>query len=130
MSVVEKLSKLFSKKSEDEPQIENSGELSLAMPDASVDPMATGSMETRQPEAAVLTAPDPDSVTDDSIATPEDAEQADLISIPVVGRHSAACHQRFLGGMPMVSLFIRAPVAVFAVRQPDDTAQHVAGTGT
>ena len=68
MSVVEKLSKLFSKKSE-EPQAETSGELSLATPEATLDPMATGSLDAREHDAPMAMAPaDPDSVSDDSIA--------------------------------------------------------------
>ena len=44
MSVVDQLKKLFSKKSSDS-SMEPGGDLSLAMPDASLDPLATGSME-------------------------------------------------------------------------------------
>jgi twitching motility protein PilJ len=132
MSVVEKLSKLFSKKS-DEPQLETSasGELSLAMPDASIDPMmATGSMDRRAEQHAPTAPADPDSVADDSIAPPEAVEEADLISIPVLGRRTAVTHQRVLGGLLLIALVVLAAVAIIAVRQAGSVAQQVAGTGT
>ena len=130
MSVVEKLSKLFSKKSE-EPQAETSasGELSLAMPDASIDPMmATGSMDGRAQQAAAPA--DPDSVADDSVSPAEGIEQADVISVPLLGRRPAVVHQRILGTLLLLSLVVLAAVAFFAVNQANRVAQQVAGTGT
>jgi twitching motility protein PilJ len=132
MSVVEKLSKLFSKKSE-EAQLESSasGELSLAMPDASIDPMmATGSMDGTPQQHAPTAPADPDSVAeDDSIAPPEAAEEADVISVPLLGRRSAVVHQRILFTLLLVSLVVLGSVAVFAVNQANRVAQQVAGTG-
>jgi twitching motility protein PilJ len=124
MSVVEKLSNLFSRKSE-EPQAETSGELSLGMPDGSVDPMATGSMDANQSAA---TAPaEPDSI-DDSIA-PEQAEEAELISVPLLGRRSIVTHQRVLFTLLAISLLVLGLVAFFAVSQANKVAQQMAGTG-
>jgi twitching motility protein PilJ len=132
MSVVEKLSNLFSKKS-DEPQAETSasGELSLAMPDASIDPMmATGSMDGRPQQHAPAAPADPDSVADDSIAPPEVSDEADVISVPLLGRRAAVVHQRILGTLLLISLIVLAAVAFFAVNQANRVAQQVAGTGT
>ena len=128
MSVVEKLKSLFSRKS-DEAQAETSGDLSLATPDASLDPLATGSIETQQdsdaqPLAALMG--DGDSV-DDSIAPGLD--EAELISVPLLGRRSVVIHQRVLGAMLAISLLVLGSVAVLAVRQADRVAQQVAGTG-
>jgi twitching motility protein PilJ len=125
MSVVEKLSKLFSKKSE-EPQVETSasGELSLAMPDASIDPMmATGSMNGRSRVG------DPESVVDDSIAPLEEQHEAELISVPVLGRRAVVVHQRILFTLLAISLVVLGAVAFFAVNQANRVAQQVAGTG-
>ena len=95
MSVVEKFSKLFSRRSE-EPQVETSGELSLAMPDASIDPMmATGAMDG-SPQQRQAAPAEPDSGADDSVAPPEESEQADFISVPLLGRSSAVDNQREL----------------------------------
>src|SRR5438067_9888670 len=122
MSVVERLSKLFSKKSE-EPQAETSGELSLGMPDASVDPMATGAMDaSRQPPA------DPDTI-DDSIDPPPDSIEADLISVPGLGRRPVVVHQRILFALLAMSLIVLGAVAYLAVSQASRVAQQVAGTG-
>ena len=101
MSVVEKLSKLFSKKS-DENQVE-SGELSLGQPDGSADPLATGSMDAQVTEQTLQESIEPDSI-DDSIAPLDAAEDADLISVPLLGRRSVVIHQRVLFTLLTVSL--------------------------
>jgi twitching motility protein PilJ len=128
MSVVEKLSKLFSKKSE-EPQAETSGELSLATPDASLDPMATGAMDTQEHDRPMATAPaDPDSMADESIA-PDAAEEAELISVPLLGRRPVVVHQRILFTLIGFALVVLAAVAATAVAQADRVAQQVGSTG-
>jgi twitching motility protein PilJ len=124
MSVVEKLSKLFSKKPE-ESQGETSGALSLATPDATLDPM----MVRGALNAAAQQPADPDSVADDSIAPPEAVEQAELISVPLLGRRTVVTHQRILFTLLAVSLLVLAAVAFFAVNQANRVAQQVAGTG-
>ena len=127
MSVVEKLSKLFSKKSE-EPQAETSGDLSLATPDASLDPMmATGSMDAGPARGPGVT--DMDSVTDDSLVPPDALDQADRISVPLLGRRSVVVHQRVLFTMLVIALVVLGAVAYFAVTQANRVAQQVAGTG-
>ncbi|HUR88149.1 MAG TPA: methyl-accepting chemotaxis protein [Ramlibacter sp.] len=128
MSVVEKLKTLFSRKSD---EAETSAELSLNTPDGSLDPMATGSIDTQedesgaQPLAAVMG--DADSVNDDSIV--EGGDEADLISVPILGRRSVVIHQRILFTLLSISLLVLFAVAYFAVNQADKVAQQVAGTG-
>jgi twitching motility protein PilJ len=128
MSVVEKLSSLFSKKSP-EPVAETSGDLSLGMPDASIDPMmSTGT--TGGGSSGAMTPIDPDSFTQDDGAAPLDAvEEAELISVPLLGRRTIIAHQRILFTLLALSLVVLGSVAVFAVRQADTVAQQVAGTG-
>ena len=130
MSLVEKLNQLFSKKTE-EPQAETSGELSLAMPDASIDPAATGAMEahTAGPESEAPPTGVDDSVDDASLQAVDEIAQADLISVPLLGRRSVVIHQRVLFTLLSVSLLVLFAVAYFAVRQADKVAQQVAGTG-
>ena len=66
MSLIDKLNNLFTKKS-GEPTVETSGELSLAMPDGTLDPMmVTGAHESGENQMAMAPA-DPDSI-DDSIS--------------------------------------------------------------
>src|SRR4051794_37178703 len=112
MSVVEKLSNLFSRKSE-EPQADPSGELSLGMPDPSMDPADARSAEAAIPMA--MAPVDPDSVADESMSPADAAEEADLISVPLLGRRSVVTHQRVLFTMLALSLLVLGGVAVFAV---------------
>ncbi len=118
MSVVDYLNKLFSKK-----QPESSlagGELSLAMPEASV----TQAMDEPLPMATSALAPDPDSVAEDPLV-----DEADLVSVPLLGRRTIVTHQRILFTLLALSLVVLGSVAIFAVNQADKVAQQVAGTG-
>lgn len=55
--------------------------------------------------------------------------QAELVTVPLLGRRSVQAHQRALFVLLVVSLLVLAAVAVFAVRQADRVAQQVAATG-
>jgi twitching motility protein PilJ len=115
------IDKLFSKK-DPGPSVENSGELSLAMPDASsMDPML-GIDPSRGP------APDVDSVTGDTVVA-DAAEGLALISVPLLGRRAVGTHQRVLAAFLVLALLVLAGVAFLAVTQADRIAQQVAGTG-
>ncbi|HXD43133.1 MAG TPA: methyl-accepting chemotaxis protein [Ramlibacter sp.] len=132
MSVVAQIKNLFAKNPAAESTLESSGELSLGMPDASLDAMmATGGMQASGGGTAAVTAPaDPDSVAqDDSVAAVEAADEAELISVPVLGRRTVGMHQRVLFSLLALALLVLAAVAVLALRQADTVAQQVAGTG-
>jgi twitching motility protein PilJ len=111
MSVVDQLKNLFATKSP-EPAVETSGQLSLGTP-----------------EGSGLRMADPDSVADDSVVPLESAHEAELISVPLLGRRTIGTHQRVLFTLLALSLVVLGSVAVFAVRQADTVAQQVAGTG-
>ncbi|HSI55737.1 MAG TPA: methyl-accepting chemotaxis protein [Ramlibacter sp.] len=129
MSLTDKLSSIFSKKKSSDPSGENSGELSLAMPDASMDPMmATGGMEVHS-TTAVMEPHDPDSVSEDSVDQLDSIQEAELVSVPLLGRRTIITHQRILFTLLALSLVVLGSVAIFAVRQADTVAQQVAGTG-
>ena len=134
MSVADKLKSLFSKKSAD-PQSENSGELSLAMPDASMDPNATGSMEAASTQAAdpssVMMANEPPSTVDgeDSLSPEQEGVAQELISVPLLGRRTIVVHQRILFTLLALSLVVLGSVAAFAVNQADKVAQQLGATG-
>ncbi|HSV34046.1 MAG TPA: methyl-accepting chemotaxis protein [Ramlibacter sp.] len=123
MSVVDQLKNLFKKKPAETPA--ESGELSLGMPDASLDPLATGALDN----AASMMANDPDSVADDSVAPTDALNEAELISVPLLGRRTIVTHQRILFTLLALALVVLGSVAIFAVRQADTVAQQVAGTG-
>jgi twitching motility protein PilJ len=130
MSVVDQLKNIFGKKPA-ESALEHSGELSLGATDISFDPvMATGGIQSIGGSHAAPAPIDPDSVADeDSVAPPDAPGQADLVSVPLLGRRSIGTHQRVLFTLLGLSLVVLGLVAVFAVRQADTVAQQVAGTG-
>ena len=128
MSVVDYLKKyLPARKGQD-----GESGFSLAMPDASMDPMATGSMDgsgstvamtsgdyNRQEPTAAEPLPDAEA----------EAEGADLLSMPLLGRRTVAQHQRTLAVLLAISLIVLGTTAFYTVRQTDKVAQQVAATG-
>lgn len=129
MSVVDSLKNLFSNKPADASDTHDG--LSLATPDGSMDPNATGALEagsTQGIRSMTDAAADPDSVTDDSIS-PEAQPGAELIKVPLLGRRTVVTHQRVLFTFLAFSLVVLGSVAVYAVNQADKVAQQVAGTG-
>ncbi|MBC5785193.1 type IV pili methyl-accepting chemotaxis transducer N-terminal domain-containing protein [Ramlibacter sp. USB13] len=66
-------------------------------------------------------------IGDDSIV--EEVDEAELISVPLLGRKTAATHQRILFTLLSVALVALGGVAFYAVNQADRIAQQVAGTG-
>ncbi|WP_435531258.1 methyl-accepting chemotaxis protein [Ramlibacter albus] len=59
----------------------------------------------------------------------EEPTEAELISVPLLGRRSIVTHQRVLFVLLAVSLLVLGSVAFFAVNQADKVAQQVGGTG-
>jgi twitching motility protein PilJ len=123
MSVVDQLKSLFSKK---RAQPEPSGELSLAMPDATVDPLQSGVVESRGSEGSLGA----DTIgEEDSIAPLEELDAAELISVPLLGRRSIVTHQRILFLLLAIALVVLGAVAGLAITQADKVAQQVKNTG-
>jgi twitching motility protein PilJ len=115
MSVVFSLKNLFGKHRSDE-----------------VDPSVTQdlSLGTQGPNTATIEAGSTQNDTtigDDSVN--EEVDEAELISVPLLGRKTAATHQRILFLLLSGALVALGGVAFFAVRQADTIAQQVAGTG-
>jgi twitching motility protein PilJ len=123
MSVVDQLTSLFSKK---RAQPEPSGELSLAMPDATVDPLQSGAAESRGSEGPLGA----DTIGgEESIAPAEELDAAELISVPLLGRRTIVTHQRILFLLLAIALIVLGAVAGFAITQADKVAQQVKNTG-
>src|SRR6478752_4620485 len=116
MSVVDQLKNLFSKKS-DVPSTQNSGELSLAMPDHMVDSMARSSMGSTSRNNAISMGPADDSLADDESTRLEEPGEAELIAVPLLGRRTIVTHQRILFTLLSLALVVLGSVAIFAVRQ-------------
>ncbi|MCJ0762066.1 methyl-accepting chemotaxis protein [Variovorax sp. CYS-02] len=130
MSVVDQLQKLFSKKK----PVESEGGLSLAMPDASVDPMATGSLEANAGNTVAMTPADekPGGLGESQMADSELetlAGGSDRLALPLLGRRTIVQHQRILATLLGIALVVFAAVAFFALNQADKVAQQVAATG-
>ena len=128
MSVVDSLKNLFAKKRPDGEET-TSAELSLGMPDASMDPNATGTIEAGSTQGIEPSRADPDSV-DDSMTPGDEVDEAELVAVPLLGRRSIVTHQRILFTLLALALVVLGSVAIFAVNQADKVAQQVAGTGS
>jgi twitching motility protein PilJ len=129
MSVVDQLKKLFPKKSP-----ESEAGLSLAMPDGSLDPMATGAMDAAAGNTVAMTQVEErplDNAGESRLAGEADmpAETGDLLSLPLLGRRTIVQHQRILATLLGIALVVLATVTFFALSQADRVAQQVAATG-
>ena len=129
MSVVDSFKNIFSKKKSPEPE----DDLSLAAPDASMDPMATGAMNATTAMSVAM-----DDRADDgaqSRLAPEGgyeapaADTSEQVAVPLLGRRTIVEHQRILFILLAISLIVLGGVTFFALNQADRTAQQVAGTG-
>lgn len=102
---------LFGKKSSEDADPSVTQELSLGAPE----PIEAGSTQNDT------------TLGDDSIT--EEVDQAELISVPLLGRRTTVTHQRVLFTLLSFALVVLGSVAIFAVNQADKVAQQVAGTG-
>ncbi len=127
MSVVDQFKNLFSKRHSEQTSVATSGELSLAAPDATLDPRASVFRDGRR--KAAMAAADTDGTRDGRPVAPDAANEAEMVSVPLLGRRPIAVHQRILFTLLALALVVLGSVAVFAVRQADTVAQQVAGTG-
>jgi len=123
MSVVNQFGKLFNRK----PDTPAAGAA-----DDGQDLLATGSLEgaqlrdAYQVEAMNSVQGDPDGYSPE--LTSAEAEE-DLISLPLLGRSTAAAHQRRLLGLLAVGVIVLALIAAWVLRQADRSAQQLAATG-
>ncbi|MCG2595619.1 methyl-accepting chemotaxis protein [Ramlibacter sp. XY19] len=123
MSVAASLKNIFGKKDPSDADPSITQEMSLG-PDAT-----TASIEAGSTQGMNRSQVDPDSI-DDSIDPIQQADDEELISVPLMGRRTASTHQRVLFLLLAASLIVLGGVAVFAVNQADKVARQVAGTGT
>ena len=127
MSVVNQFGKLFNRK----PATPESGATAGAVDDGQ-DLLATGPLEgspmrdTYQSEAMNSVQGDPDGYVPE-LHSPEAEE--DLISLPVLGRATAAAHQRRLLALLLIGVAVLALIAFWVLQQADRSAQQLAATG-
>ena len=127
MSVVNQFGKLFNRK----PATPDTGAATGATDDGQ-DLLATGALDgsqlrdSYQAEAMNSVQGDPDGYTPE-LTAPEAEE--DLISLPLLGRSTAAGHQRRLLALLAVGVVVLALIAGWVLQQADRTAQQLAATG-
>ncbi len=119
MSFADQLKNLFSKK---EPDSEMDSRLSLGMPDAAVDPIATVQMPSGASQSVAAHA---------RVVSVKEAVKGsgDQITLPVLGAGTVVQHQRRLSILLGLSLVVLAGVTVFALNQTDKVAQQLGATG-
>jgi twitching motility protein PilJ len=115
MSVVFSLKNLFGKNPPEDADPSVTQDLSFGTPDPTTATIEAGSTQNES------------TIGDDSVV--EEVNQAELISVPLLGRRTTATHQRILFTLLSLSLVVLGSVAIFAVNQADKVAQQVAGTG-
>ncbi len=123
MSVIETIQKLFKTKPA-APQ-DSMDDVSL---DMSVDPLATGAMNSSGSIGAASSSQDagdgPESQNDDNRS-----EEGELLSLPVLGRRRMGAHQQILVVLLGFAVVVLASVTFVALNQADQVAQQVAATG-
>jgi len=124
MSVVDQLKNLFSKKA---PDSEDDSRLSLAMPDAMMDPIVTEQRKDEADNEVQIPAAQIGSVPDAGDGSVEDS--ADLIALPILGKKTVVQHQRLLSILLGLALVVLAVVTLFAVSQGNRVAQQMEATG-
>lgn len=120
MSVVDQLKNLFSKKP---PESGMDSQLSLAMPEGSIDLVDN---ETLQVEQA---PPKEVPVSEPLKAVEAVADEKDLISIPGMGARTVVQHQRILSMLLGVALLLLAIVTFYTLSQSNKVAQQLGATG-
>ena len=122
MSVVDQLKQLFNKAP---PDSEQDRRLSLATPDASVDPMladtGAGALAPSSAEAVARSEGAP--------TEPEAADRSDRIMLPMLGLRSVEEHQKLLSILLGAALLILLVVTIYALNRSDRVAQQLGATG-
>jgi len=116
MSVLNKLTHLFAKKT---PDSEQSVGLSLAMPD---------DLSGLQPQRATAPGKSADTQLQDMPA-PVPLDQDDLVNVPLLGRRPIAEQQRLLWWLLGLALVVLGAIAFVALTAADRVAQQLNATG-
>ncbi|WP_395054951.1 methyl-accepting chemotaxis protein [Polaromonas sp.] len=122
MSVIETIQKLF--KTKPAASQDSMDDVSL---DMSVDPLATGAMNS--PSAMTSAQQAEDSTGPESQNGDDRAEDGELLSLPVLGRRRMGAHQQVLVVLLGFSVVVLGAVTFVALNQADQVAQQVAATG-
>jgi twitching motility protein PilJ len=116
MSVLNKLTHLFAKKT---PDSEQSVGLSLAMPD---------DLSGLQPQRASAPGKSADTQLQD-LPAPAPLDQEDMVNVPLLGRRPIAEQQRLLWWLLGLALVVLGAIAFVALTAADRVAQQLNATG-
>ena len=125
MSVVNQLRNLFVKKSPTDS--EQDSQMSLAMPDGAYDRTTADTMLVTT-EHSVLRPQDSMMLADD-VAAPGAIGDADLVSLPLLGRRTVQQHQKTLFILLALALLALAAVTLYVLNRSDRVAQQLSATG-
>jgi twitching motility protein PilJ len=120
MSVVDQLKNLFSK-TPSESDLDS--RLSLAMPDATIDPASAETLQDAQNQPAQSASSSAKSDAE------QEGDEGDLISVPMLGSRTVVQHQRLLSLLLAAALVVLAGVTFVALNQSDKVAQQLGATG-
>jgi twitching motility protein PilJ len=123
MSLLDQFKNIFGGKTPDAPMFEQDSRLSLATPDASVDPSVADTVGHGSGNSG------PMALAANAEGSPIAAERTDLISLPLLGKKTFGDHQRLLTIFLIVSLLVLAGLVVYALNQASTTAQQLSATG-
>ena len=127
MSVVDQLKSMFSR---GKPASGQDSQLSLGMPDATLDPRSTEQLSATLSEAGRLSdapAAGVRSTVDINLAPEESA--SDLIALPLLGKKTVAEHQKLLLILLGLALVLLAVITLFSFSQANRVTQQVGATG-
>jgi twitching motility protein PilJ len=126
MSLVDRLNNVFSKKA---PDSEQDSRLSLAMPEATVDPAIGDLMVTHSGLLPDSAAAEPHANRDAFGAAVTPAQATDLITLPVLGKKTVVEHQRTLFILLGLAVLVLAFATFYALSQANKVAQQLSATG-
>ncbi|MFM2276507.1 MAG: hypothetical protein RL211_2379 [Pseudomonadota bacterium] len=124
MSVVDQLKNLFAKKT---PASESEVGLSLSAPEATVDPVATVAMSSREDAEAEFSIASPSD--DNTPRMDADLDSGDLVTLPILGRRTVKQHEQMLATLLAFALVVLGAVIFFTLNVSGTVAQQLSATG-
>ena len=127
MSVANQFKNLFSKKT---PDAEQDSRMSLATPEGTYGQTSADTMMVSTDQAPLLPRDDmPMRAQDDDVLAPVVPDATDLVSLPVLGRRTAAQHQKTLFIVLGLALLTLAVVTLYVLNQSNKLAQQLSASG-
>ena len=128
MSILDQFKNILRPKTPDAAPSEHDSRLSLATPDASVDPTAQDTIGHGSGRSGPM--PIGSSSLDAPLQnTASIGDDKDMLSLPLFGRKSFGDHQRQLIVFLILSLVVLAGLVIYALNQANTTAQQLSATG-